>query len=833
MSASPSSRLLLLIAIIALLLPSLALADARDDARRAFRRGMDLIASGEQLAGIESLERAHELMPHPSVLYNIGLAFADLGLLRSAVDYLGRYVASDPPDASTVRRLVVSLERQLGAQERVDAMAAQQQSASTTGAPAADDPRLDALIERLEALAARAETSPSLPPAPIEPDVGPDLPAAPEELTSKTDSIYEQEIVSASRQATNAVNAPAPTTVITSEEIRLSGATTIWDLLRRVPGMSVLTSDAGGADIALRGFNQRVSNKVLVLVDGRSVYLDFVGSTFFRTLSIGLPDIERIEVIRGPGATLYGASAFGGVVNIITKEAGRTDEAEVRVGGGSGGILSSSGRFSGRRGKVAWRGSVGYEQAQRFSREFGERSDLVVHVPDADIAIRTVRANGGITLRPADKIKLGLSGGAAYGYNTFLAIGVFRDFGMLGLHADARFDVQVGGFGLRTFWNHVNAATGPTWQRIGDRDLSSQLNTHTFDVEAIYSGTEWTGPLRHDIALGGGYRLKSVDWGFLQAKQVEQHLHGFIEDRITFSERVAIVAGFRFDQHPLVGFTPSPRFALLIKPTDGQLIRASVGTAFRNPAFLESYANVVVPSGAISGVGLRAMGNRSLRPEQIASVQLGYTFEESPYFSFGLEGYYQQVSDLILVGDIESGGGLPSREGELFVAGASTFMNQSGLYHSMGAEAEFHAFPIDGLDLRVSYAFSYVIDQEKKEESGADYVNRTHPQHSAHFGVSYRSAIGLDGNVDVYFVDKVIFEERSFDAATGEVLVEPCSGDRYGLVNARLGYRFPKERFELGVAAYNIAGFFTGGHSEHCLAARVGGRVMGSASYRF
>jgi len=824
----------LLLLFVLLLSPSLAHADARDDARRAFRRGMDLIASGEQLAGIESLQKAHELMPHPSVLYNIGLAFSDLGLTRSAIDYLNRYVASDPPDAATVRGLVIVLERQLGAE--MPPAPSGGDSGSEPDAPRSDskeDPRLEELISRLEELARRAETSPSQRPGPVESEAGAESAPRPEELVSKTEVIYEQEIVSASRRATNAVNAPAPTTIITAEEIRLSGATTIWDLLRRVPGMSVLTSDAGGADVALRGFNQRVSNKVLVLVDGRSVYLDFVGSTFFRTLSIGLPDIERIEVIRGPGATLYGASAFGGVVNIITRQAGSQNEGEVLVGGGSGGVLSSSGRFSGRQDKVSWRGSVGYEQAKRFEREFGERSDLTVGVPDPDIAVRMVRASGGFTLRPSDRVKVGLTGGAAYGYNTFLAIGVFRDFGMLGLHADARFDLQVDGFGLRTFWNHTSAATGPTWQRIGDRDLSSDLETHTFDVEAIYSGTEWTGRVRHDLALGGGYRLKSVEWGFLEARQLEQHLHGFLEDRITFSRHVAMVAGFRFDQHPLVGFTPSPRFALLIKPTAGQLIRASVGTAFRNPAFLESYADVVVPSGTVSGVGLRAMGNPSLQPEQIASVQLGYTFEDSPNFSFGLEGYYQQVADLILVGDVESTDVLPRRDEELFVAGASAFMNDPGRYHSMGAEAEFHAFPVDGLDVRLSYSFSYVIDQAKKDAGEQDSSDRTHPQHSAHFGISYRSRVGLDANVDVYFVDEVIFQERSFDSATGEVLVAPCSGERYGLVNARVGYRFPKERFELGVAAYNIAGLFTGGHREHCLAARVGGRVMASASYRF
>jgi len=791
---------------------------------------MELIAAGEERTGIENLERAYELLPHPSVLYNIGLAYADMGSTPSAIEYLKRYLETEPSDTATVSRLVSALEEQLAAEIRSAAGSEDKPSKPSTeqsSGSSSPDPRVEDLIERLEALAARAELG-------LERATdATDTAAPPAELDSKTEAIYDQEIVSASRQTTNALSAPAPTTIITAEEIRLSGATTLWDLLRRVPGISVLTSDAGGADVALRGFNQRVSNKVLVLVDGRSVYLDFVGSTFFRTMSVGLQDIERIEVIRGPGATLYGASAFGGVVNIITRRPGRTQEGEVQVRGGSGGVLHSSGRFAGREGKLSWRGSVGYEQAQRFEREFGDRSDLVTSVEDPNIAVRMVRANGGLEVRPSERVQIGLSGGAAYGYTTFLGIGVFRDFGMLGLHADARFDLQVKGFGLRTFWNHTAATTGPTWQRVGDRDLSSDLATHTLDVEALYSGTEWTGPVRHDIALGGGYRLKAVDWDFLSGPKLEQHLHGFIEDRITLAPQVAMVAGFRFDQHPLVGFTPSPRFALLIKPTSGQLIRASVGTAFRNPAFLESYADLVVPSGTVTGVGLHAQGNPSLLPEQIASFQLGYTFEESAFFSFGLEGYYQQVTDLIVVGNVEAGDGLPHREDELFVAGSSAFLNDEGLYHAMGGEVEVHAFPIDGLDLRGSYSFSYVLDQVKKEAGEEDARDRRHPMHSGHFGVSYRSQVGIEGNIDIHIVGNVTLPERSFDIESGRVVVEPCEGDQYALVNARLGYRFPTERFEIGLTATNISGFFTGGHREHCLGARVGGRVMGSASYRF
>ncbi|MEE2829384.1 MAG: TonB-dependent receptor plug domain-containing protein, partial [Myxococcota bacterium] len=259
-------RLLLGLVAALLLAPTLAHADAKDDARRAFQRGMSLISEGEQLAGIESLQRAYEILPHASVLYNIALAYVDAGLHRSAIEYFDRYLESAPADDAAVRSLISVLQGQLVApekQEEVNSDAPVESSET----PETADPRIEELIARLEGLAERIEGS-------VDPPGGDsDVPVKSPDLVSKTEGVYEEVVVSASRQATNSLNAPAPTTIITAEEIRLSGATTIYDVLRRVPGLSILTSGSGHADLAIRGFNQRVSNKILVLVDGRSVYL--------------------------------------------------------------------------------------------------------------------------------------------------------------------------------------------------------------------------------------------------------------------------------------------------------------------------------------------------------------------------------------------------------------------------------------------------------------------------------------------------------------------------------------------------------------------------------
>ena len=135
----------------------------------------------------------------------------------------------------------------------------------------------------------------------------------------KTEEVFEETVVTASKTAQSPLDAPNSTSIITEQDIRLSGIVKIPELLRRLAGVDAMEVTGSQTEVSLRGFNQRLSNKVLVLVNGRSVYADILGATLWGGLTIGVEDIERIEVVRGPGSALYGADAFNGVINIITK----------------------------------------------------------------------------------------------------------------------------------------------------------------------------------------------------------------------------------------------------------------------------------------------------------------------------------------------------------------------------------------------------------------------------------------------------------------------------------------------------------------------------------
>src|SRR5207244_12071118 len=129
----------------------------------------------------------------------------------------------------------------------------------------------------------------------------------------KTEAVFEETVVTASKGAQSPLDAPNSVTVITTQDVRLNGKTEIMELFRRYAGVDIMETTGAQTEISLRGFNQRLSNKVLVLVDGRSVYVDLIGATLWQALSIGPDDIDHIEIVRGPGSALYGADAFDGV----------------------------------------------------------------------------------------------------------------------------------------------------------------------------------------------------------------------------------------------------------------------------------------------------------------------------------------------------------------------------------------------------------------------------------------------------------------------------------------------------------------------------------------
>jgi len=764
---------------------------------------------------------------------------------RCALPYFRRYIRSGPPDAADVQTLIDEIEYGMAMQRMADKQAEAERVAAENAAQATQ-----AQIELAEILQATATTLSSRPTAVGRPAgyYGGGEYSTEELLAAKSgENIYDEQVVSASRQVTSPLDAPVSTHIITEDDIRMSGATDIPTLLRSVPGIGVMQMGTGNYNLGIRGFNERMARKVLVLVDGRSVYMDFIGPTYWKTLSFNLSDVERVEIIRGPGSTMYGANAFSGVINIITKPVGERD-ASFDFIAGMGETLMGSGRYSDRIGNVGYSMSAGFEQTDRFELEYDEgREDVTVNVNDPTLGVRMLRGNAGINWLPRRDTQIGVSGGLAHGYVDWYAIGLLRNFYVKGTNSWLRADMRHKGISARAFWNNMAYPdAGPIFTVPGQIDMSTNNRSNVVDVEMSYNTTA-TVLVPHNISLGGGYRYKDINgfekgthYSFIDGNHTENHLKGFIEDRITFFEggakfdSLSAVLGFRFDQHPLVGFTPSPRVAVVAKPTSGTAIRASVGTAFRIPTFMESYLDIRVP-GPVTGAELISFGDVDLEPELIRSVELGFRFEESDYFMFDVAAYYQRVNNLIQLGDatMTPDWGLDDENQNMMVAGTSGYENVDQAFSGFGVEPAVHVFPVDGLDVSVNYAFNYLIDLDLYADDPGNARDDRCPLHKFNASVQYRSPFALDFGISVNAVSKYAIPERTFDEA-GLVIVDPLEMDPYLILNARINARIIEDKLSIGIMGFNLTAFGPdGGHKEHDFGTTIGPRLYGSLNAKF
>jgi outer membrane cobalamin receptor len=211
------------------------------------------------------------------------------------------------------------------------------------------------------------------------------------------ESLYlkEETVSIASRYEQPISEAPSNVYVITDEDIRQSGASDLPTVFRRIPGLEVMQVTGADFNVSVRGDNQLDSNKLLVMVDGRSIYVDVQGSVFWKAIPITLPEIKRIEVQKGPASVLYGFNAFDGIINIITKSPEEIKGATAQVGGGAYGTISSAAVYANSHKKFGFRFSYGHDQNQQW------RNDSALAFSDNKFNIQTEYAldsNSKVTL---------------------------------------------------------------------------------------------------------------------------------------------------------------------------------------------------------------------------------------------------------------------------------------------------------------------------------------------------------------------------------------------------------------------------------------------------
>ncbi len=798
-------------------------ADPRVEARRHFKTGMFLITDGRYDEAITELLEAYAIKPHPNVLFNVARAHEAAGRPGEAVAFYQRYLATTPPDAEKVRALVAKLEPLIVKTEApADGKSPARPKPSV---PAVDQAALDklaALTERLEKVVEQAERKGAADEAPAT-KAG----ASPEVAPVEDFSVpYEETVVAAARRSQSSLEAPNATTVITGDELRASGLLSLPEVLRRVPGAEVMSMGVSSSNLSIRGFNQRINNKVLVLIDGRPEYQDFLGVTLWPVLPVGLEEIERVEVIRGPAGALYGANAMLGVVNIITRAPGTGPRAEATGFVGNGTVAGGSFVASGGEG-VKYRASVGYQQADKFSRDFAEgRPDVVSAFPDPNLALRSARANLTAFYAFNRNVSLAVSGGVNRLFTEVYGIGLLRNYGLDGVGGYGKVDLTAGPVKVRFFWNHLDATAGPQYSVLGQRSLKTTLDSNVFDAEALFQqGFDLAG--RHQLSVGVSGRFKRLSWGYINGLTDELHGAAFVQDEWRVVAPLSLVGSFRIDRHPLVGVVPSPRLSVVVLPFEGQAFRAMVASAFRQPTFLESYVNLPVPTPGVSGASVLTQGNRALKPESLLSFELGYRGEAARLgLSWDVAGYLNFVNNLIVLSAVNP---LPAKEAfdaasQSYLLGRSTFDNDPGRYQALGGELGLTWNATQGLDLRASGAVQQIASIERAAVCGPCTQA---PTLKLNGGVIFRSKVNLEVSADVSYVSGTVWVEREPSAPDPtQILNVQNALPGFAVLNARVAYRLLQDKVTVAVVGSQLGP----AHQEHPFGNDVTRRVFAQIS---
>jgi len=829
---------------VALLCPSLAWAEPKDDARRYFIAGLEAAQQGNYEEALRQFLAAQEAYPHPSTLYNIGRAYQDLGDLPKALEYFQLYRNADPSKASEIDPVIAVLQARLAPKEEPVAAPVEVEGdvvARLQAIAAELQARVDEVHALTRSLEVKPEETPVEVPVPVVVTEEPpaiDLPEG-ELLTDA----YERVVVTASRYGQSPLDSPSAVTILTAEDIRLSGAATIPDLLRRVVGVEAMQLASGHTDLSIRGFNRELGNKVLVLVDGRSTYLDFIGTTIWGTVPLALEEIERIEVIRGPGSAVYGANAVTGVINIITRTPGEGKNA-LHIEAGNALYGRADAIVSGRVGAHAYRMSLGYLQAGRWAKEIDPESTATVFaLENQDLGLTSLHANARLDRSFANgKGLVSLSGGYAEGVQEFYNIGALGNYYIDLQSFNLRGDAAYGPFHLRAFWNSAEGGTG-AWSEPAEwnRSLFADVNVDVVDVELEGNHEFDTGPLHHRFSAGLSYRYKYTEFGYIPEPVREHHQAAFINEEASVGP-IKLVGQLRADRHPLLPLTQtlSPRGAAIWRMRPSSALRISGGTAFRAPNHTESYMNFTLPTSS-DGVFVQDYGDRELKPERILTAELGFHDESSPYHMVDAAVYVNRLTDIIDLRDVESA--LDPENPQVtyneeiggYLAGTTGWTNTPSVYTGFGVEADAEVYPVDGLDIYANFAFTRIYESLE----GQPTLDESTSALKLNVGVTYRTPYRTDFSLHSSFATAQTWGLRSFDSA-GTLIVTPSEIDPRLLLSARIGVRpLNNDSLELALLLWNATALSAseagvlGKTKEHPKGQPIGPRASAALTYRF
>ncbi|MFO7553814.1 MAG: TonB-dependent receptor, partial [Desulfobacterales bacterium] len=614
------------------------------------------------------------------------------------------------------------------------------------------------------------------------------------------EELMNVEIVSVSKKPEKLSDAAAAVFVITQEDIRRSGATSIPEALRLAPGVHVARITSTDWAINIRGLNDQFANNLLVLIDGRSVYTPVFSGVFWDIQDTVLEDIDRIEVIRGPGATLWGANAVNGVINIITKQAKKTQGWQVSaLGGNEEGM-----------GSIRYGGASGEEIHYRAYAKYFNRGKLAgIIEDDSDVNPTSDWQSGrggfridwdpGKALAPDPGNSLTLQGEAYINeYDTNidrvslsppLIIQESDTSKASGGHLLGRWQHKISTTSdtvLQFYYDHAKKDYDPGSGRVETIDLDFQHRFNIFE--------------RQDIVWGLGYRFISdkFDNTFdinMDPDRLDQDLvSAFVQDEIQITpDRLSLIVGSKFEHNDFTGLEVQPSLRVIWTPEKRHSLWGAVSRAMRMPSRLEQHVStneaVLTPDDLSDPQAIVTLGNNNLVSEELTAYELGYRVRPMNNLMLDTAVFYYDYDKLI---------GLKSGD----------------------------PFPVDGPDPHFVIPLTYDNDLDGEAyglEVSADW--RVVPQWRlmASYGYLYTKITGTDDFTRQFFIKsnpRNQFSVRSLFDITKQIdfdlwfryvgSLREINVNAYTTIDTRLAWR-PVENLELSVVGQNL---FEKGHAE-------------------
>jgi iron complex outermembrane recepter protein len=570
------------------------------------------------------------------------------------------------------------------------------------------------------------------------------------------EDLMNTQVTSVSKKEQTLSRTAAAIFLITADAIRRSGATNIPDLLRMVPGVDVAQIGANTWAVSIRGLNGRFSNELLVLVDGRNVYTPTFDGVFWDVLDLPLEDIARIEVIRGPDGTIWGANAVNGVINIITKKAAQTRGGMVVAGGGN---------LDQGFGTVQYGGGLGKSTDYRVYTKYFNQDHMpgLTGQDGADgwhVLRGGFRTDSSLSLNDKLMVRGDVYTGEEGSPGSFLLSVTSPG------PRDVNFAVPLSGGFLQSVWDHAFSARSDTTLRISfdryKRDDVLMEQRRTLDIEFQHH-IAWGS--RQDIVWGADYRNTDShthgDLGFsLNPANINMQLFSlFVQDEIALlPDKLYLTVGTRLDHNYYTGLNIVPGAQVSWAPSQRQMLWAAISQANRTPSEIDTGSRLNLagfPGPAGTPILVALVGNPHLDDEALTAYESGWRTTVLESLSIDLAAYY----------DVYKSQETTEPAAPFFeTTPAPPHLVLPVTFENM-MHGEAHGFEMavnwkatDRWSLSPGYAFEQIhmhLDPTSQDTTSVLGAEGSSPVHSAQLRSHFDLAHGVEWDASAYFVDRL------------------------------------------------------------------------------